>query len=614
MSLAALLGGIGLFLLGMAMMTDGLKLAAGPALKAILGSWTKSAPRGLAAGALVTAVVQSSSATTVAVIGFVNAGLLTLSQAVWVIFGSNVGTTMTGWLVAQVGVKLDMTALALPLLGIGMLVNVFARSRARLGGLGQAAAGFGAFFLGIGILQGAFADVAPMLADLRLEEAGLLTLLGFVGLGAVLTVLTQSSSAAVAIILTATAGGAAPLTLAAAAAIGTNIGTTSTALFAALGATPAARRVAMAHVAFNLLTGAVALILLPVILELAEFLIDAAGATDDMVSRLAAFHTLFNVLGVILIWPLTGRLTRWLSGLFVTAEEQIARPRHLDASAAEVPELAASSLYLEVRDALDAAFALARDRLAGRPVRDEAARQAGIAGLTREIRDFIDRMNARPLPPEVSRSVPEFLRAIQHAEDLIETRPGAAASDPDAAALLAAAGACLVLPPEDAPDTAEGADDAFAKADAAYQTLKTGLLGTLADGRRPVGVVDQALARGRAVRAMAYAGARARRWPRVPQPRRRAPKRSSRRSRTAFHQVPDQPEAADREPDHLDDRRGQVPRIGQRIQDQRAADHVDDLIPDRPRLHPARLHQEIASQHAGDAGDADNVGQAHAKA
>ncbi|TRO96488.1 Na/Pi cotransporter family protein [Glycocaulis profundi] len=511
MNLAALLGGIGLFLLGMAMMTDGLKLAAGPALKSILGSWTKSAPRGLAAGALVTAVVQSSSATTVAVIGFVNAGLLTLGQAVWVIFGSNVGTTMTGWLVAQIGVKLDMTALALPLLGVGMLVHVFARNRARLGGLGQAAAGFGAFFLGIGILQGAFADVAPMLAGLRLEEAGLLTLLAFVGLGAVLTVLTQSSSAAVAIILTATAGGAAPLTLAAAAVIGTNIGTTSTALFAALGATPAARRVAMAHVAFNLLTGAVALILLPVILELAEFLIDAAGATDDTVSRLAAFHTLFNVLGVILIWPLAGRLTRWLSGLFVTAEEQIARPRHLDAGAAEIPELAASSLYLEVRDALEAAFALGRDRLAGGTVRDEAARQAGIGGLTHEIRGFIDRMNARPLPPQVSRSVPELLRAVQHAEDLTETRPGPAVPGAEAAALIAAARACLDLPPEDAPDTAEGLDAAFVRADAAYQAFKSELLASLAEGRRTVDAVDGALGRGRAVRAMAYAAARARR-------------------------------------------------------------------------------------------------------
>src|SRR5690606_36912135 len=164
-TIASLLGGIGLFLLGMQMMTEGLKLAAGNALRSILKSWTGTNLRGLLAGVLITALVQSSSAVTVASVGFVNAGLLTLSQAVWVIFGANVGTTTTGWLVALVGIKVDVGVLALPLLGIGMLLRLAAGVNARRAGLGSAVAGFGAFFLGVGILQGAFSEIAPRIGE-----------------------------------------------------------------------------------------------------------------------------------------------------------------------------------------------------------------------------------------------------------------------------------------------------------------------------------------------------------------------------------------------------------------------------------------------------------------
>ena len=129
--IGAFIGGLGLFLLGMALMTDGLKIAAGRTLRDILGRWTRTRLRGLLAGALVTSMVQSSSAVTVATIGFVNAGLLTLAQAVWVIFGANVGTSMTGWLVALVGFHVRIDALALPLLGLGMLLRITGADRRR---------------------------------------------------------------------------------------------------------------------------------------------------------------------------------------------------------------------------------------------------------------------------------------------------------------------------------------------------------------------------------------------------------------------------------------------------------------------------------------------------
>lgn len=149
------LGGIGLFLLGMWLMTDGLKLAAGPALEHILRTWTRTRLRGLFSGILVTGVVQSSTAVTVATIGFVNAGLLSLGQSMWVIFGSNVGTTMTGWLVALIGFKFKVELFALPMIGVGMLLRLTGESTRR-GAIGLALAGFGTLFLGIDVLSNGF--------------------------------------------------------------------------------------------------------------------------------------------------------------------------------------------------------------------------------------------------------------------------------------------------------------------------------------------------------------------------------------------------------------------------------------------------------------------------
>ncbi len=246
-----LLGGIGLVLLGMSMLTDGLKLAAGDGLRAILRGWTRTPARGLISGALLTSLVQSSSAVTVATIGFVNAGLLTLRHAVWVIFGANVGTTITAWLVAMVGLKLDIGAFALPIIGFGVMAQMLGAKRPRLAGFGQALAGFGLFFLGIGILKGGFETLLPWFETLDLSDAGFFAPFAFLLFGIVLAALAQSSSAAIAIILTATAGGGLPLELAGAGIIGANIGTTSTAIFASAGATPAAKRVALSHIVFN---------------------------------------------------------------------------------------------------------------------------------------------------------------------------------------------------------------------------------------------------------------------------------------------------------------------------------------------------------------------------
>ncbi|MDO9502090.1 Na/Pi cotransporter family protein [Falsiroseomonas sp.] len=521
-ALVALLGGLGLFLLGTWLMTEGLKLAAGGALRAILETWTRSPLRGLLAGFFITAVVRSSSAVTVAAIGFVNAGLLSLTQAVWVVFGTNVGTTTTAWLVAFVGIRFDIAALALPLLGLGMLLRLAAGTRQRAAGIGQALAGFGCFFLGIDILQGGFADLAPRIAELGLPESGPVAILGFVGLGVLLTVATQSSSAAIAIALTASAGGAVPLEMAAAAVIGTNIGTTSTALLAALGATPPARRVATAHIAFNLLTGIAALALLPGLLALSRWIPAALGAGQDMPTVLAVFHTLFNLLGVLLIWPIAGWLIRWLSRLYTSPEETLGRPQYLDATLLSVPELAAKGLEREVARMLELAAASAAACITptpgATPTPGEQIR--AVTRLGQEVRGFLAQLNSQQLPDAVAAALPHLLRAVQHAETItaLAERLGGRQAEP-ARLGAAAEWAELRMQALEAltPVTADEAAVA-AQAEAAYQAVKNALLAAAARGRTPVAALDAALLQAQSMRRIAAAVLKGRRRLRAARP------------------------------------------------------------------------------------------------
>ncbi|GAB4291450.1 MAG: hypothetical protein Kow0096_05640 [Thiohalomonadaceae bacterium] len=414
-SLGSFLGGVGLFLLGMRLMTDGLKLAAGPALRHILGQWTRTPLRGLFSGVLITSLVQSSSAVTVATIGFVNAGLLTLAQSLGVIYGSNIGTTMTGWLVALIGFHVDVKALALPLIGIGVGLH-FTGAHARRGALGEAFTGFGLFFLGVDVLKNAFADVGQALPVEQLAAQGVWGTLLFVGIGFVLTLLMQSSSAAMALILTATAGGVVPLSAAAAAVIGANVGTTSTAAIAVIGATPNAKRVAGAHVLFNGLTGVVALLILPLLLWVVDYFGHLAGLEDSPAVTLALFHTAFNILGVLLMWPLTRRLVHFLEQRFRTIEEDLSRPQFLDKNVLATPTLALDAVALElarvgaiVREM--GTTVLNAERVAGAHM---AGDKQAVFALVEAVRRFSVAMQRTHLPQEFDESLPHAMRVARY--------------------------------------------------------------------------------------------------------------------------------------------------------------------------------------------------------
>ena len=342
-----LLGALGLFLLGMWLMTEGLKLAGGHALEQLLGRWTRDRKRGLAAGMLVTALVQSSSAVTVATIGFVNAHLMGFSQSVWVIFGSNVGTTLTAWIVTLFGFSVNLDSITLPLIGVGAFMQVFA-SHERGRALGMAIAGFGVLFMGIDALKENFTDIASQI------DLTLLATTGFAGMawgfliGLLLTVLTQSSSAAIAIILTAVVSDLSGMTMATAAVIGANIGTTSTALLATVGATASAKRLAWAHVMFNLVTAGVALLLLPFFLAALNSMYAGSYLNISNSVFLAIFHSVFNILGVLLMWPIEPPMSRFLLTRFKKAEHQANPKQFLDRNISSVPDLAIRALQQEL--------------------------------------------------------------------------------------------------------------------------------------------------------------------------------------------------------------------------------------------------------------------------
>jgi phosphate:Na+ symporter len=413
-----LLGGLGLFLIGMVLLTDGLKSFAGNALRATLLKFTGTPLAAFFSGALVTLAAQSSSATTVTVIGFVSAGLLSFPQALGVVIGASVGTTGTGWLVATLGLKISLGYYALPLAGVGGLLKLLGPGRKAA--LGMALAGFSLIFMGIDTLQAAMAGVAGAFNLAALPSGGLgghaLAML----LGAALTVVTQSSSAAMATILAALHGGAVNFEQAASLAIGAAIGTTITGAIAALGGTVSAKRTALAHVIFNTVTGLIAMLLLPWFLKLVFWAQDRLGLDPGAMS-LAAFHTVFVLFGAALFLPFVNGFARLISRLLPERGPRLTR--HLDASLVNTPPVAVEASLRALRETAVVVFEGARDAMAGGTA-GAGAQRADRIEETRAaldaIQDFLSKMPAPPdegpagLPGRVSQ-----VHAIDHLTRLL---------------------------------------------------------------------------------------------------------------------------------------------------------------------------------------------------
>lgn len=304
-----LIGSLGLFLYGMKIMSEGLQKFAGDSLRRILTAMTTNRVTGVLTGVLITALIQSSSATTVMVVSFVNAGLLTLTQSIGVIMGANIGTTVTAWLISALGFKVDIAAFALPLLAFGLPFLFSGKSSRK--SVGEFIFGFSFLFMGLQSLKANAPDLGAnpdMLAFVQnYTDMGFLSILLFLFIGAVLTMVVQASAATMAITLIMCANGWIDYQLGVALVLGENIGTTITANLAALTGNTQARRAALAHLVFNIFGVCwVLVVFYPLTNAVSWFVTNVMKITDPAVAvsfKLAAFHTTFNISNTfIMIW------------------------------------------------------------------------------------------------------------------------------------------------------------------------------------------------------------------------------------------------------------------------------------------------------------------------
>lgn len=412
--IVTLIGGIGLFLLGMLLMTDGLKAVAGDALRRILRRFVSGPVTAMTSGAVSTALVQSSSAITLTTIGFVSAGLITFPQAVGVIFGANLGTTSTAWIVSLLGFKLDISLITLPMIAAGAMMRLLGRKWISPAGL--AVAGFGLVFVGIDSLQAGMAGLAERIDLTGYTDDSLPTRLLLILIGAAMTVIMQSSSAAVATTLAALHGGAIGLEQAGALVIGQNIGTTVKVLLVSIGASSAVKRTAAAHILFNLVTGLVALGLLSpfvwLVTEFGHLLEEKPG-----VLTLAAFHTAFNLLGIALFLPWLEGFSRLVARMI---PERVSRlTRQLDESVLQVPDAAveaARSTVMEIAAVVTKAAATRLDPNASKPL-DISGDLDEAEHALEEVTRFLGRVRGDDVGGEQSRRTYEVHLSTLHAVD-----------------------------------------------------------------------------------------------------------------------------------------------------------------------------------------------------
>ena len=325
--LLRLIGSLALFLYGMKIMSEGLQKFAGDSLRKILTAMTTNRVTGVLTGVLITALIQSSSATTVMVVSFVNAGLLTLTQSIGVIMGANIGTTVTAWIISALGFKVDISAFALPLLAFA--IPLFFSGKSSRKSVGEFIFGFSFLFMGLANLKNNAPDLSAnpdMLAFVQnYTDMGFFSILLFLFIGAILTMIVQASAATMAITLIMCANGWIDYHLGIALVLGENIGTTITANLAALTANTQARRAALAHLMFNLFGVAwVLIVFYPFTGAVSWFVTHVMKITDPAVAvsfKLAAFHTAFNISNTfIMIW-FVNVIEKTVCGIIRTKQE-----------------------------------------------------------------------------------------------------------------------------------------------------------------------------------------------------------------------------------------------------------------------------------------------------
>jgi phosphate:Na+ symporter len=343
------LAGLGIFLFGMFLLEESVRLLSGKAFKNLIRKYTEGRIKSILSGTLATAILQSSSAVSLMVLAFAGAGIMSMPNAIGVILGSNIGTTLTSWIVATAGFKVNIEAFSLPFIAIGGLGLIFFGKSGKATNLSKLLVGFGFLFMGLDYMKRSMDFLASEIDLHYLADYGTIA---FIIAGFTITAIVQSSSASMAIILSAVFSKLIPFETAAAMVIGTNLGTTVTVLLGAIGAAAVKRRVAFSHFFFNLFTGIVALLILPL---LQSIFTEIFNLDEGPVIGLAIFHTAFNVFGVLLFLPFISLFARFIEKIVPDKKSEITlyinkvNPELIDVAEAQLTAVRNEAVHLTER-------------------------------------------------------------------------------------------------------------------------------------------------------------------------------------------------------------------------------------------------------------------------
>jgi len=352
--------GVAIFLFGMLSLEEGFKAFSGGGLEKVLRKSTDKLYKSIGFGVLATTIMQSSSLVSVLTISFLGAGLIGLAQGIGIVFGANIGTTTGAWLVAGFGLKVKISAYAMPMLVFGVIL-IFQKSKT-LKGFGYILAGLGFLFLGIHYMKDGFEAFKSTIDLTAFAVTGFKGLFIFTGIGIFATVVMQSSHATLVLIITALSVGQISYENALALAIGANVGTTITAIIGSMSSNIEGKRLAGAHLIFNLVTGLIAIIFIQQIMYSVDFVSNYVGiANDDYTLKLAVFHTIFNTIGVVVMIPFIGKLVVFLESTFKSSESQntyigIDNAKYLNDSVLELPSTAMAAIKRETYHLYENAF------------------------------------------------------------------------------------------------------------------------------------------------------------------------------------------------------------------------------------------------------------------
>lgn len=428
--------GVAIFLFGMLALEEGFKAFTGGLLEDLLRRTTDSLWKSLSFGIVSTTLMQSSSLVSVITISFLSAGLIGLASGIGIIFGANLGTTTGAWLIAGFGLKVKISAYAMPMLVFGVVL-IFQKSRG-LKGMGYILAGLGFLFLGIHYMKEGFEAFRETIDLTAFAVSGYPGLFLFALLGVAATVIMQSSHATLVIIITALSAQQVTYENALALAIGANIGTTITAILGSLSANVQGKRLAMAHLVFNVASAILAIVFIYQIGDLVNLISSSVGiAEDDFTLKLAVFHTIFNAIGIVVMLPFIGQLVSFLTRRMPDKAVAAAAPKFLNKAVIELADTATEAARKETLRLYDHAFAimsqalsLHRDdiisdrdleKVVGQTRRPMAidldeAYNSTIKGLYGEIVNFISRAQATMSEPQVD----ELYRLRSAGRDIVE--------------------------------------------------------------------------------------------------------------------------------------------------------------------------------------------------